>query len=165
MQEPQVRKIPWKREWLPSPVFLLGEPHGQRSLGGYSPWSHKELDMTEWLTISLLLSVYLRSIKSRVQFFQESCRDVNIGPYRRLSTKELMLLNCSAGESLKKLMRTPQAARISSQSILKEIHVAYSLEGLMLKLMLHYFDHLMWRANDPGVQEDWGKEEKGVTED
>ena len=33
--------------WLPTPVFLPGESHGQRSLAGYSPWGHKELDMTE----------------------------------------------------------------------------------------------------------------------
>ena len=38
---------PWRREWLPTPVFLPGESHGQRSLAGYSPWSHKESDMTE----------------------------------------------------------------------------------------------------------------------
>ena len=40
---------PWRREWLPTPVFLPGESHGQRSLAGYSPWGHKESDMTEWL--------------------------------------------------------------------------------------------------------------------
>ena len=50
---PWVRKIPWRREWQPSPVFLSGEFHGQRSLEGYSPWGHKELDMIEQLIISL----------------------------------------------------------------------------------------------------------------
>ena len=40
------RKIPWRREWLPTPVFLPGKSHGQRSLVGYSPWGHKELDIT-----------------------------------------------------------------------------------------------------------------------
>jgi len=44
---PWVRKIPWRREWLPPSVFLPGDTHGQRSLAGYSPWGHKELDMTE----------------------------------------------------------------------------------------------------------------------
>ena len=44
---PWVRKIPWSRKWQPSPVSLPGKSHGQRSLVGYSPWSHKELDMTE----------------------------------------------------------------------------------------------------------------------
>ena len=42
--------IPWRKEWLPTPVFLPGEFQGQRSLVGYGPWGHKELDMTEWLT-------------------------------------------------------------------------------------------------------------------
>ena len=41
--------IPWRGPWQPAPVFLPGESHGQRSLVGYSPWSCKELDMTEWL--------------------------------------------------------------------------------------------------------------------
>ena len=46
---PWVGKIPWRRAWQPTPVVLPGESHGQRSLVGYSPWGHKELDMTEWL--------------------------------------------------------------------------------------------------------------------
>ena len=45
--DPWVRKIPWRREWQLTPVFLTGEFHGQRSLVGYSPWGHKELDTTE----------------------------------------------------------------------------------------------------------------------
>ena len=53
VQETGVRKIPWRRQWLPAPVFLPGESHGQRSLAGYSPWGHKELDRTERLTLSL----------------------------------------------------------------------------------------------------------------
>ena len=44
---PWVRKIPWRREWLPSPVFLPGEFHGQRGLAGNSPWGLKELGMTD----------------------------------------------------------------------------------------------------------------------
>ena len=42
-----VRKMLWSRKWQPTPVFLPGNFHGQRSLGGYSPWGHKESDMTE----------------------------------------------------------------------------------------------------------------------
>ena len=41
-----VRKIPWRKEWQPTPVFLPGECHGQRSLAGYSPWGLKESNMT-----------------------------------------------------------------------------------------------------------------------
>ena len=45
---PWVWKIPWEREWQPTPVFLPGEPHGQRTLVGYRPCGHKESDKTEW---------------------------------------------------------------------------------------------------------------------
>ena len=45
--DPWVRKIPWRRAWQPTPVFLPGEFHRQRSLVGYSPWDRKELDTTE----------------------------------------------------------------------------------------------------------------------
>ena len=38
-----VRKIPWRRKWQPTPVFLPGKSHGQRSLVGYSPWGHKRV--------------------------------------------------------------------------------------------------------------------------
>ena len=44
---PWVRKIPWRREWQPTPVFLPGESHGQRSLEGHSLWGHRELDTWE----------------------------------------------------------------------------------------------------------------------
>ena len=40
--QPWVRKIPWRREWLPTPVFLPEKSHGQRSLAGYSPWGCKK---------------------------------------------------------------------------------------------------------------------------
>ena len=44
---PWVEKIPWRRKWQPTPVFLPGESHAQRSLLGYSPWDHKESDTNE----------------------------------------------------------------------------------------------------------------------
>ena len=50
---PGLGKIPWRREWLPMPVFLPGEFHGERSPVGYSSWGHKELDRTERLTLAL----------------------------------------------------------------------------------------------------------------
>ena len=55
-----------------------------------------------------------------------------------------MLLNCGVGEDS---LRVPWTVRRSNQSILKEINPEYSLEGLMLKLMLHYFGHLMRRTD------------------
>ena len=42
----RVRKIPWRRVWQPTPVSLPGNFHEQRSLSGYSPWGHTELEMT-----------------------------------------------------------------------------------------------------------------------
>ena len=45
--DPWVGKIPWTREWQPTPVFVPGEFHRQRRLAGYSPWGHKELDTSE----------------------------------------------------------------------------------------------------------------------
>ena len=52
---PWAGKIPWKRAQQPTPVFLPGEFHGQRSLAGYSPWGRKESDATEQLTFSLYI--------------------------------------------------------------------------------------------------------------
>ena len=60
-----------------------------------------------------------------------------------LSAKELMLLNCGVGKD----SRVPWTARRSNQSILKEINPAYSLERMMLKLKMQYFDYLMRRAD------------------
>ena len=65
-------------------------------------------------------------------------------------------------------MRVPWTARRSNQSILKEISPRYSLEGMMLRLKLQYFGHLMRRVDsleDSDAGRDWGQEEKGTTED
>ena len=73
--------------------------------------------------------------------------DVRVG-LQRLQTKvraeELMILNCGVGE---RLLRVPWTEKRSNQSILKEMGPEYSLEGLMLKLKLQYFGHLMQRAD------------------
>ena len=63
---------------------------------------------------------------------------MRVGLWRKLSTEELMLLNCGVGEDW-----VPWTARRSNQSILKYISPGCSLEGLMLKLKLQYFGHLM----------------------
>ena len=56
---------PWRREWLPTPVFWPGEFHGQRSLTGCSPWGLKELDTSEWLSQDLLQSELFASRVSK----------------------------------------------------------------------------------------------------
>ena len=61
MQENWVQSLghedPLRREWQPTPVFLPGEFHGQRSLAGYSPWGHEVSDTTEQLTSHSLLKI------------------------------------------------------------------------------------------------------------
>ena len=88
--------------------------------------------------------------------------DVRVGLLRRLSAKELMLLNCGVGEDS---LRVPWTARRSNQSILKEISPGISLEGMMLKLKLQYFGHLIGRVDSlektlmlGGI---WGKRRRG----
>ena len=66
----------------------------------------------------------------------------------------------------RRLLRVPWTARRSSQSILKEISPGISLEGMMLKLKLQYFGHLMRRVDSlekTDAGRDWGQEEKGTT--
>ena len=61
---PWVRKIPWRREWLSTPIFLPEKFHGQRSMAGYSSCGRKESGTTEqptlslWLLLLLLLSCF-----------------------------------------------------------------------------------------------------------
>ena len=74
---------------------------------------------------------------------QEINKRIYEGIWIKLSAEELMLLNCGVGG----LLRVPWTARRSNQSILKEISPGCSLEGLMLKLKLQYFGHLMRRVD------------------
>ena len=71
-----VRKIPWRREWQPTPVFLPGESHGQRGLAGYSPWDHEESSTTEWLTLSLSGHVILFAATYFFSFFFFDLRSI-----------------------------------------------------------------------------------------
>ena len=88
---PWVGKISWRREWQPTPVFSPGESHGQRSLAGYSPWGHKELDMTErlnntklhllitWCSILLMLhnifNHFLYLLFSTFCYYKQCCNE------------------------------------------------------------------------------------------
>ena len=68
----------------------------------------------------------------------------------------------------RRLLRVPWTARRSNQSVLKEINPGISLEGMMLKLKVQYFGHLMRRVDsleDSDAGRDWGQEEKGMSED
>ena len=68
---PPVRKIPWRRTWQPTPVFLPGESHGQRSLAGYSKWGCKESDRTE--RAGGMAEVRRRACWKRTRFTKTAC--------------------------------------------------------------------------------------------
>ena len=72
-------KIPWGRKWQPTPVFLPGKSHGQRSLAGYSPWGHKESEMTEQLILSYPLLIL--SIKKSSVWRGKDCTEASSGSW------------------------------------------------------------------------------------
>ena len=74
---PWVRKIPWRRAWQPTLVFLPGESHGQKSLAGYSPESHKESDTTK--VTSYIYNYYLYFWRSSAN----TIRDMYVAKGRR----------------------------------------------------------------------------------
>ena len=119
--DPWVGKIPWRRKWQPTPVFLPEKSHRQRSLAVYSPWGCKEVDTTQWLHY--------------VQMWE-------LDHKKRWVPKNW----CFRIVVLEKTLRVPWTAKRSNQSSLKEISPEYSLEGLMLRLKLQNFDHLMQRV-------------------
>ena len=65
--DPWVGKIPWRRAWQPTPVFLTGEFHVQRSLVGYSPWGHKESDTTERLHFHFHFQLRFSSLEAEAK--------------------------------------------------------------------------------------------------
>ena len=78
---PWVRKVPWKRAWQPTPVFLPGESHGQVSLVGYSPYSHKESSTTEVIYHTrMLLSLVGFLDGSAVKNLPANARDAGLIP-------------------------------------------------------------------------------------
>ena len=75
--DPWFGKIPWRRKWQPTPVFLPGKSHGPRSLVGYSPWGHKESDMTEQFhfhlqTVVEVVKIMVTSLKSPIHVLLHS---------------------------------------------------------------------------------------------
>ena len=76
--------------------------------------------------------------------FQWSCMDVRVGTVKKAERRRIDAFELWCW---RRLLRVPWTARRSNQFILKEINPEYSLEGLMLKLKLQYFGHLIQRAN------------------
>ena len=61
--DPWIRKIPWRRAWQPTPVFMPGESHGQRSLVGYNPQGGTELDAMKWLSRHASMHTHIHTYK------------------------------------------------------------------------------------------------------
>ena len=107
MQETWVQslvwKIPWRKEWLPTPVFWPGEFHGL-----YSPWGEKELDMTKWLSLHFncleqfiskyTKNVYLFLIILNSAFCYQNTMKLwiqfRVLPYSHWPQKSILLLDC-----------------------------------------------------------------------
>ena len=68
--DPWLGKIPWGRKWQPTPVFLPGKFHRQRSLAGYSPWGHRESDTTEQLSRPQEVSRIYPTVRVRNSFLK-----------------------------------------------------------------------------------------------
>ena len=123
--------------------------------------------MTNWDSIlksrDVTVPTKVRLVKSMVfPVVMHGCESwtVKKAEHRRIDAFELWCW--------RRLLRVPWTARRSNQSILKEISPGCSLEGLMLKLKLQYFGHLMQRIDSlekTDAGRDWGQEEKGTTED
>ena len=93
------------------------------------------------ITLPTKVCLFKAMVFRVVMYGCESCT-IKKAEHRRIDAYELWCW--------RRLLRDPWTARISNQSILKEISPEYSLEGLMLKLKLQYFGHLMWRIDSLG---------------
>ena len=73
---PWVGKIPWRRKWQPTPVFLTGESHAQRDLAGYSPWQCKESGTTEatWYSTGGKVKPLIRAVPLQLVLNTDSGR-------------------------------------------------------------------------------------------
>ena len=84
---PLVGKIPWKKKWQSTPVFLLGKSHGQRSLADYSPWTRRVKH--DWATEQTLANTGAYICNTSI--WQTSCIQKNIKPLKRQQTIQLKL--------------------------------------------------------------------------
>ena len=132
----RVMKIPWRREWQSTPVSLPGEFRGQRSLGA-TVHRVAELDTATFFHEIPRVSRRGHHNSNKTHFIGKKIKEGHVkkAEHRKMDTFELWCW--------RRLLRVPWTARRSTQSILKEISPGCSLAGLMLKLKLQYFGHLM----------------------
>ena len=90
--DPWVGKIPWRREWQPTPVFLSGASCGQRSLTGYSPWGCTELDTTERLSLThSLKEPSVLCLDENTGLSLETRPTVTVHPHKQLFSLQTVL--------------------------------------------------------------------------
>ena len=111
-----------------------------------------------WTTVNRVAKSLVKAMVFPVVMYGCESWTIKKAEHRRIDAFELWCW--------RRLSRVPWIAKRSNQSILKEIRPGCSLEGLMLKLKLQYFGHLMGRTGTfEKTVKDWGQEEKGTTED
>ena len=137
--DPWVGKIPWRRKWQPTPVFLPGKSHGPRSLIGYRPWGRKESDTT-----SLSLSLYLLyrdwlfiTVLQTVPTYWLETANINYLLYLQITNLKAVQLGGSDLESLRVKMLTEIA---SSKALRLAIKKVDSRGCCMNSLILHQLE-------------------------
>ena len=150
--DPCIGKIPWRKTWESTSLFLPGKFHGERSLADCSPCGCQRLGhylvtklkvMTNLDSIlkirDIILPTKVHLVKAMVflivMYWCESWT-IKKAEHWRIDAFELWYW--------RRLLRVPWTGKRYNQSTLKEISPEYSLEGLMLKLKLQYIGHLMW---------------------
>ena len=129
--DPWVREIPWKREWQPTSVFLLGDFHGQRSLTGYIPCSHKESDTTERSTHSQFQdsrvlrtqSLFLALLHTLGLWVSAASRDRSVSAWSKAFVRVYMMLIkwkmiIIAAEEAKPKLRQPRVGSAGRRPVL-----------------------------------------------
>ena len=136
-----VGKIPWRRARQPSPVFLPGGSHGQRSLESYSPWDYKELDMTEQLGTAqhstYIISLHCRALKNHIT------QPEKIKTNLLKSVSQISGL-CSLFHSLQSRFLSPRLKQFLSRS-------------LIVSLSIQSFD-ILWQKHSPSWTLTWHSE-------
>ena len=153
----------WRRKWQPTAVFLPGESQGWGSLVGCHLWGHTELDTSDvtqqqqhrtrdyhvMTNLDSILKSRDITLQTKVHLVKAMVFSVVMYGCESWTTKKAEHRRIDVFElwCCRSLLRVSWSARRSNQSILKEISPRCSLEGLMLKLKLQHFGHLMRRAD------------------
>ena len=144
----------WKRKWQPTPVFLPGESQGRGEPGGLpSMGSHRvRHNWSDLAAVAVGDSIFKSrdiTLPTKVLLFKAMVFPVVMYGCESWTMKKAEHRRIDAFELWywRRLLRIPWTARGSNQSILKEISPGCSLEGMMLKLKLQYFGHLMRRVD------------------